>query len=157
MRELYGYVYGSYMVSQDAGSYDCFTRRTPALRGTASMQLAIVRREDEHRETPLIERVLAYVEEHYASPISLSDVADVFGYSACHLTTTFRQATGTPLTAWIIQRRIMAAKQLLAQGELNVAETCEAVGFSDLCYFTRQFTRFVGMTPGRFRAAKRDA
>ncbi len=121
------------------------------------MHSAILSDEDGRQAPPLVERVLAFVEEHFASPISLSHVADAFGYSACHLTTTFRQATGTPLTAWIIQRRIMAAKQLLEQGDMNVAETCEAVGFSDLCYFTRQFTRYVGTTPGRFRAAKRDA
>ena len=121
------------------------------------MHLAILSDDDPYDDPPLVERVQAYVEEHFASPISLSHVAGTFGYSPCHLTTIFRQATGTPLTAWIIQRRIVAAKQLLRTGELNVAETCEAVGFTDLCYFTRQFARHVGTTPGRFRAANRSA
>jgi AraC-like DNA-binding protein len=121
------------------------------------MHMAFLPIEVEHRDPPLVERVLEFVEEHYASSISLRHVASAFGYSACHLTTTFRQATGTPLTAWIIQRRILAAKQLLAEGEMNVAEACEAVGFTDLCYFTRQFARYAGTTPGRFRAAHRNA
>jgi AraC-like DNA-binding protein len=121
------------------------------------MHSVILADDDAHHDPPLVQRVLAFVEEHFASPISLSHVADAFGYSACHLTTTFRQATGMPLTAWIIRRRILAAKQLLADGSMNVAQTCEAVGFTDLCYFTRQFTRHVGTTPGRFRAASRNA
>jgi AraC-like DNA-binding protein len=119
------------------------------------MHTAILPIEGEDHDLPLVERVIAFVEDRFASPISLRHVADAFGYSACHLTTTFRRATGTPLTAWIVQRRILAAQELLGEGEMSVAETCEAVGFTDLCYFTRQFARHVGMTPGRFRAACR--
>jgi len=63
---------------------------------------------------------------------------------------------GMPITAWIIKRRILAAQSLLAEQDLNVAATCEAVGFNDLCYFTRQFVRHVGMTPGRFRAVMKS-
>jgi AraC-like DNA-binding protein len=51
----------------------------------------------------------------------------------------------------------MAAQQLLAQAGVNVATACEAVGFNDLCYFTRQFVRYTGITPGRYRSAARDA
>ncbi len=98
-------------------------------------------------------RVVEYIEQNYARPISLRDVADAFGYSACHLTSTFSRSTGTPITAWIIKRRILAAQELLREPHVNVAMACEAVGFNDLCYFTRQFVRHVGMTPGRFRAA----
>ena len=99
------------------------------------------------------DRVIEYIDRNYAEPISLRDVAEVFGYSPCHLTHTFSQITGTPITAWIIKRRITAAQQLLAESNVNVAAACEAVGFNDLCYFTRQFVRHVGMTPGRFRSA----
>jgi AraC-like DNA-binding protein len=97
------------------------------------------------------DRIINYVESNYAQAISLRDVALVMGYSPCHLTTVFRRATGTPITAWIVRRRIEAARQLLAAGTMSVAQACESVGFSDLCYFTRQFVRHVGITPGRFR------
>jgi AraC-like DNA-binding protein len=97
---------------------------------------------------PVAAQIVDYIDRNYASRISLRDVAKAFGYSSCHLTHAFARTTGTPITAWIIRRRIEAAKQLLSHG----AAACEAVGFSDLCYFTRQFSRHVGMTPGRFRA-----
>jgi AraC-like DNA-binding protein len=107
-------------------------------------------------ESSVAERVIEYIDRNYATPISLRDVAEEFGYSACHLTHTFSQTTGTPITAWIIKRRIVAAQQLLAESNVNVAKACEAVGFNDLCYFTRQFVRHVGMTPGRFRSTMRS-
>jgi two-component system response regulator YesN len=97
------------------------------------------------------DQVFEFVEHHYADRISLRDVAEAVGYSACHLTTKFRQATGTPVTSWIIKQRIAAAQRLLSEENVNVADVCEAVGFSDLRYFTRQFIRHAGVTPGRFR------
>jgi len=96
--------------------------------------------------------VFDYVEHNYAERISLRDVAAAFGYSACHLTTKFREATGTPVNSWIVKRRIIAAQQLLGEANVNVAAACEAVGFTDLSYFRRQFLRHVGVTPGRFRS-----
>jgi AraC family transcriptional activator of pobA len=104
-------------------------------------------------EDSVTRRVVEYIERHYANHISLRDVAQAVGYSPCHLTTTFRRATGTPITAWIIKRRISAAQKLLSEANADVATACEAVGFSDICYFTRQFVRHVGVTPGRFRSA----
>lgn len=56
-----------------------------------------------------------------------------------------------PVTAWIIKRRITAAQHLLAESNAKVATVAESVGFKDLCYFTRQFVRQVGVTPRHFR------
>jgi AraC-like DNA-binding protein len=112
---------------------------------------------EEVPRTVLTRRVIEYVNAHYAAPISLRHVADAVGYSACHLTTTFRQVTGMPVTAWIIKRRISAARRLLAEKNVDVATACEAVGFGDICYFTRQFVRHVGVTPGRYRASMNRA
>jgi AraC-like DNA-binding protein len=108
-----------------------------------------------HADATLPERVYSFVERNYVHRISLRDVAQAVGYSACHLTTTFRRVTGMPVTAWIIKRRISAAQELLGHNDIDVASACEAVGFTDLAYFSRQFVRHVGMTPGRFRAAVR--
>ena len=102
---------------------------------------------------PLVESVYCFVESNYSAPISLRDVADAVGYSASHLTDTFRRCTGTPVTAWIIERRIRAAATLLREAGTDVVTACESAGFRDLGYFTRQFVRHVGMTPARYRRA----
>jgi len=99
----------------------------------------------------MIDQVVEYVERNYENHISLRDVAQAMGYSPCHLTTTFRRATGLSVTAWIVKRRISAAQELLSIPDMTVAQVCTASGFTDLSYFTRQFVRHVGVTPGRFR------
>jgi AraC-like DNA-binding protein len=104
----------------------------------------------------IVHRTIAYVEAHYAEQISLRDVARELGYSAAHLTYTFSRLTGTAVNSWIIKRRIIAAQRLLSEADVSVATACEAVGFNDLCYFTRQFVRYTGTTPGRYRSAARE-
>jgi len=99
------------------------------------------------------DQVVEYVERNYRAKISLRDVAQAVGYSACHLTTEFRRARGLPVTAWIVRRRIIAAQKLLSVQNMTVARTSVAVGFTDPSYFARQFVRHVGVTPGRFRSA----
>jgi AraC family transcriptional activator of pobA len=93
-----------------------------------------------------------YIERNYKQPISLRDVAAAVGYSPCHLTTKFREATGIPVTSFIVKRRIRAAQELLSDKHADLTAVCEAVGFGDVGYFRRQFIRHVGLTPGRFRS-----
>ena len=125
-------------------------------RGAPARAIGLPERGGNVFEDDLAQRVFNYVEAHYAEHISLCDVARELGYSAPHLTHTFRRLTGTAVTAWIIRRRIRAAQQLLLDGDGTVASVCECVGFNDLCYFTRQFARITGMTPRRYRTAERS-
>jgi len=104
-------------------------------------------------EQQIVRGVVDYVEENYTSSISLRDVAHALGYSPAHLTHRFSSLTGTPVTAWIIKRRLYAAQELLIETQHDLNTVCEAVGFGDLCYFTRQFVRHVGVTPAQFRSA----
>jgi len=114
------------------------------------------RRRDAGLEFVTAKRVMEYVEAHYAEQISLRDVARELGYSPAHLTDSFRRLTGTAVTAWIIRRRVEAARIMLRDENVTVATACERVGFNDLCYFTRQFVRIIGTTPGRYRAEVRS-
>jgi AraC-like DNA-binding protein len=100
--------------------------------------------------------VFDYIERNYKDPIGLRDVAAAMGYSPCHLTTIFREATGTPVHSWIVKRRIRAARELLCDKHANLADVCAAVGFGDVGYFRRQFVRHVGLTPARFRDGDRE-
>jgi AraC-like DNA-binding protein len=95
------------------------------------------------------------VEDHYADGISLRDVASAMSYTPAHLTYLFRRVTGKPLNAWIIEYRIREARKLLDSTNIPIGEICDAVGFGDLCYFSRQFQRHIGTTPKRYRTKER--
>ena len=105
----------------------------------------------DHLAEPFCRLVIEYVESRFADQLSLRHVADALGYSPAHLTYRFRRNTGIPVTAWIIRRRIHAAAELLCQSVLTVRDVSESVGFNDQYYFTRQFVRIMGTTPGQYR------
>lgn len=99
----------------------------------------------------VVQRVKDYIEAHFAEGISLSDVAKALNYSPSHLTCVIRRATGRPVTAWIIERRLVAARERLLTTDDSVAIVGESVGFRNAAYFARRFARANGTTPGRWR------
>lgn len=78
----------------------------------------------------------------------LADLADLCGISRFHFVRAFRAATGLPPHAYQIQRRLHAARLLIAKGS-PLAEVAAACGFSDQAHLNRHFVRSYGYTPGR--------
>lgn len=99
----------------------------------------------------IVERAIEFIEENYAAGISLAQVAETLNYSPSHLTSLVRRETGRPVTARIIERRILAARERLVETDEPIAAVAEAVGFRDVSYFARQFARANGMTPTQWR------
>lgn len=67
----------------------------------------------------------------------------------------FRRYVGLSPTAWRGLARVRRACALLAAGE-GLAATAAEAGFFDQSHMTRQFLRFLGMTPGEYRAGAAD-
>lgn len=105
----------------------------------------------------VIDAAREYVDRHYTEGIQLQHVARALNYTPSHLTYLVRIATGKPLNAWIIERRIEEAQRRLMSTSDTVEKICEAVGFRDVSYFARQFARTTGLTPTRWRSSLRNA
>jgi AraC-like DNA-binding protein len=104
---------------------------------------------------PLLAEVFAVIEERYARPLSLRDVAREVNVSPGHLTSVVRRRTGRTVLEWITERRMVQARRLLATSELPVAEVGRRVGYPDPGYFARVFGRANGTNPARWRDAGR--
>jgi AraC family transcriptional regulator, transcriptional activator of pobA len=106
--------------------------------------------------SPVVQRVQEVIEREYADGISLAHVARALHYSPAHLTYVVRRETGRPITAWIIERRLEAAKERLLTTDDTIAAVAKSVGFNDVAYFMRQFARANGTTPKRWRTLARQ-
>jgi AraC-like DNA-binding protein len=84
--------------------------------------------------------------------VSIAELAALTGVSGFQLLRAFRRETGTTPHAYFVQKRVSAARRLLAIGE-TPAQAAAAAGFSDQSHMTRAFLRYVGITPARYRAA----
>jgi AraC-like DNA-binding protein len=99
----------------------------------------------------LVRKVMAYLHENFAQPISRKQLARAAGVSERHLNRCFMQETGTTPLTYLNRYRIQQAKKLLAEGQLSVIEVMGQAGFSESSYFTRLFRREVGVSPSSYR------
>ncbi len=98
-----------------------------------------------------IRRVREYLIQRYAENVALEDLSRVANLSPFHLHRVFTREVGMSPHAFQTQVRIARAKILLHQGRPLRAVAADT-GFADQSHFTREFKRFVGLTPGAFRS-----
>ena len=79
------------------------------------------------------------------------DIAVSEGLALSTLRRRFQLATGTSIHEHRLLARIAKARTLLLETDLPLKAISESLGYQNVHYFSRQFTRFVGMPPGRFR------
>ena len=103
----------------------------------------------------LVRKVMAYLHEHYAEPLTREQIARYVGASESYLANCFHQELGLSPMTYLNRYRIRQARALLEAGELNVTEVAFSVGFSDSAYFGRVFQREVGVSPGAYRRGQR--
>jgi AraC-like DNA-binding protein len=95
--------------------------------------------------------VIGYLEEHYASPVALAELARVAHMSRSSLQRFFKRSTGSSPVAYLIRLRVRKACELLRSGDQTVTEIAFRVGFTDSNYFARQFSRVMGESPRDYR------
>ncbi len=100
-------------------------------------------------ETQPVNRVQAYLEEHYDREISLEQLAQVANLSSFHLNRSFSKAFGMPPHAYQIQVRILQAKRLLRQ-EWSIEKVAIKTGFASQSHFGSHFKRLVCVTPRQY-------
>lgn len=101
-------------------------------------------------------QIRAYIEKHYANPLNLAALAGVFSLSQSYIARLFRTELGMKPSYYINRIRISAAKTMLLQTEHSVAEIAQAVGFSDIYYFSHVFKRYEGISPLNYKNSFRD-
>jgi AraC family transcriptional regulator len=93
----------------------------------------------------------AYVEERLGSEISLSDLARLCGLSRFHFSRAFKKARRLSPYAFVTQRRIERARELLASPELTIDAIGAMVGFPSASQFRRAFRARIGCSAQDYR------
>lgn len=92
------------------------------------------------------------IDDDPAATPTLSDLANQAGLSRYQFLRAFTRLTGLPPHAYLLQRRVQHARQLV-RGGAALAEAAAASGFADQSHMTRCFVRSFGLTPGAFARA----
>ena len=96
-------------------------------------------------------RVQAFIDGHFSEPLTLQDIGKALHVSPYYLSHVFKETSGYSPTQYLLRRRIGEAQNLLISTELPMAKIAEQVGFETQNYFNLQFSKHVGMPPGKYR------
>ncbi len=103
----------------------------------------------DNRANKLMLSVLEYISDNIENEISLDKLSERFYLSKYHLCREFKKYMGTTIHRYIIQKRLVKAKQMITEGcTLNYA--CVKSGFSDYSNFYKSFKNEYGVSPKDF-------
>ncbi len=98
---------------------------------------------------PKDERVvgmLRYIDEHIQEEITAEALAERFFLSKYHMMRLFRENTGVTIHSYVIDRRLMNARDMMGKG-IGATEACYKAGFNSYCTFCRAYNKRFGMSP----------
>jgi AraC family transcriptional regulator len=120
---------------------------------TACVRTPILRRATGGLPRPALRRVLAYISDHLAQPITLADLAALVPMDPYHFLKAFRQAIGITPHQYLLARRMERAQALLKDSTMPITDVAFQVGFRTPSHFTWHFRRQTGVTPTAYRRA----
>jgi AraC-like DNA-binding protein len=98
---------------------------------------------------------MQHIEKNLSQPISNAELAQLCYLSEDYFIRRFRECVGQSPSQYIRERRVtMAAQQLLFSGA-SIDDIAAATGFGNRFYFSRVFTRQMGVSPAAYRKTSR--
>ena len=98
-----------------------------------------------------IETLRDYIDDHFQQPLSQQQMAAIANLSPRQMNDVFRRELGATPQQYLVERRMQHARQLLADGELQVQQIAEQSGYGSLASFSDRFRRHFGISPRHFR------
>lgn len=106
-------------------------------------------------ERKAVQQVRKYLHDYYAEDISLKQLAELVNFSPYYLSRVFKAEVGVSLPQYQTQVRINQAKSMLIEG-MSIKQVAARTGFVDQSHFSRNFKRFVQVTPGNYLSKHRN-
>lgn len=107
-------------------------------------------------EAGALQPVFDFIEANYHKPITLPEVAHAVGYSPAYLTSQVGDRTGRTVNRWIVERRMLAARELLQESNHKIEDVAALVGYQHACHFSRQFRKHHNQSPQAWRKEQRS-
>jgi len=102
-------------------------------------------------QTDVVEAAIHFMQENIERRITLQDVTRYVGFSSSHFSALFKKKTGTSPLAYFNHMKIEHACQMLKFTDLQINQICYRLGFEDSLYFSRLFSKTMGVSPTTYR------
>jgi AraC-like DNA-binding protein len=98
-----------------------------------------------------IDEVNKYIYSRLHRPLSISELAKKFSYSASHFRAVYRKEMGISVGRYIKEMKLCKAQSYLGTTDMSVSEIAEACGYESLYSFSHAFKNYMKMSPADFR------
>lgn len=96
--------------------------------------------------TSVKNETIDYIDHNFTKPITLESLSKSLFLSKSQLNNICRKATGTTVMDYILRKRVVYARQMLAIG-CAAAQACDLAGFCDYTSFYRAYVKYIGHPP----------
>lgn len=101
--------------------------------------------------TNKIKNILNYINENYRNHITVQDLAKITDFSEYHFMKFFKKYIGMTAIEYINNYRLEESAKLLKNTDRSIMDISLDVGFNNVSYFTKLFTKKYNVTPKKFR------
>jgi AraC family transcriptional regulator len=102
-----------------------------------------------------LRQVIEYIEAHLDQDLTLAELASVAGFSLSHFKALFKQATGTPVHRFVLERRVERARLHLLEGGMSLTDIALETGFAHPSHMARCMRRMLGLSPSQIADSPR--
>ena len=101
----------------------------------------------------VLRNILAFIEAQLAMPLTLADLAAEAALSEYHFARMFRQSMKMAPHQYVMQRRIVRAREMVCHTAMPLTDIALACGFSSASHFSNRFRQATGHSPSALRVA----
>lgn len=106
---------------------------------------------NKEKSADLAKRIITYINDHFAEPLNMQDIADAMNYSRSECFKCFKHYTGKTPVTYITEYRLQMAESMLMDTSNSISYISETCGFSTVSYFSKLFKDQYNLTPSEYR------
>ena len=120
---------------------------------TPSPNPPIVKSIKQKADGELFAQVLKYMETHVCETLTIDQICKSNSVGRSQLQKLFRTRSGYGAIEYFSRMKVDLAKQMIRENHYNFTQIADALGFSSIHYFSRQFKQITGMTPSEYASS----
>ncbi len=127
--------------------------RRNMIRTLPAVSTAHVKSMKQKADGALFAQIEEYMEAHICETLTIEQLCKSNSIGRSQLQKLFRSRSGYGTIEYFSRMKIDLAKQMIREDQYNFTQIADAIGFSSVHYFSRQFKKITGMTPSEYASS----